>query len=231
MRRSIRRGRPEYGGSHTTTPLVYGGGGPDVAQDTLIFRVTPDGLSLVGGNGRGAGWGGIMDLPMASEDFVARVHQSGQLARVGDGGEPSPVSMVSADLDNLKATNDRDGHAAGDEIIRTTARLLRDEARTADRVARVGGDEFLIMLPETDLAGAEQFVARVRAESQRVLADGLNAVALSLGAAMNDQIVSGAATAMPRITMARNAPGASGRDEAVVESMVPPRSVVYRVTI
>ena len=425
-----------------TNPLVYEGGGPEVAQDTLIFRVTTDGLSLVGGSGRGAGWGGIVDLPMASEDLAARVHQSGQLARVGDGGEPihiigpywarhavvlpvsgdhlvvfggpdpirttdamllpiaagqvaslgqispaklladelevvhairslvdyrpenlvdtarhiarsaaaplscevgavlvrqegriiaevvtldwptrlesavirdsliglferaetgavleqqleagghdalgrdqglvarfaipigsptpfgvlvvahaaerargftnlcqrigfalaqaaesllvqaisreeltaerdqfarearldpltglanrtawielvaieearrgrhaSHVSIVSADLDNLKATNDRDGHAAGDEIIRTAARLLHDEARTADRVARVGGDEFLIMLPETDLAGAEKFVARVRATEGRVQADGLPAVALSLGAA------------------------------------------------
>lgn len=96
---------------------------------------------------------------------------------------PSPVSIISADVDNLKATNDRDGHAAGDEIIRATARLLRDEARTSDRVARVGGDEFLIMLPETDAAGAARFAARVRGAARRVRADGLPAVALSVGAA------------------------------------------------
>ncbi|MEO8470455.1 MAG: GGDEF domain-containing protein [Chloroflexota bacterium] len=96
---------------------------------------------------------------------------------------PTPVSVISADLDNLKATNDRDGHAAGDEIIKATARLLRNEARTSDRVARVGGDEFLIMLPETDAAGAARFVARVRATARRVRANGLPAVVLSVGAA------------------------------------------------
>ena len=96
---------------------------------------------------------------------------------------PSPVSIVSADVDNLKATNDRGGHAAGDEIIRATARLLRDEARTSDRVARIGGDEFLIMLPETDEAGAARFVARVRRTARRAQRQGLPALALSLGTA------------------------------------------------
>ena len=47
------------------TPLLYEGGGPNVAQDTLIFRVSSDGFSLVGGSGRGVGWNGIVDLPVA----------------------------------------------------------------------------------------------------------------------------------------------------------------------
>lgn len=74
MRGTIRRGGGSMVDPTMITPLVYEGGGPDVAQDTLIFRVTTDGLSLVGGSGRGAGWGGIVDLPMASEDLAARVH-------------------------------------------------------------------------------------------------------------------------------------------------------------
>ena len=56
-----------------TTPLLYEGGGPNVAQDTLIFRVSPDGFSLVGGSGRGVGWNGIVDLPVAGEILAARV--------------------------------------------------------------------------------------------------------------------------------------------------------------
>ena len=63
------------------------------------------------------------------------------------------VTVVSADLDNLKAVNDRYGHEAGDQLIRAAANLLRGHARGADRIARVGGDEFLILMPETDLQG------------------------------------------------------------------------------
>ena len=64
-----------------------------------------------------------------------------------------PVTIVSADLDQLKATNDRDGHAAGDRLICTAAGLLKRHARSVDRVARVGGDEFYVLLPETDAGG------------------------------------------------------------------------------
>ena len=96
---------------------------------------------------------------------------------------PQPVSIVSADLDNLKATNDRDGHAAGDELIREAARILRGQSRTTDRVARVGGDEFLILLPETDDRGAAQFVARTRAALRRSAFGGRRGLALSLGVA------------------------------------------------
>jgi GGDEF domain-containing protein len=61
-----------------------------------------------------------------------------------------PVAVVSADIDDLKAVNDREGHPAGDVLIRAAADLLRAHARAADRVARVGGDEFLVLLPETE---------------------------------------------------------------------------------
>jgi diguanylate cyclase (GGDEF)-like protein len=92
------------------------------------------------------------------------------------------VSIVSADLDGLKAINDRGGHAAGDRLIRAAADLLRHTARAVDRVARVGGDEFLVMLPETDEAGAARFVARLRAGAAKRLprAGGLQ---LSVGVA------------------------------------------------
>jgi diguanylate cyclase (GGDEF)-like protein len=92
------------------------------------------------------------------------------------------VSIVSADLDGLKAINDRHGHAAGDRAIRAAAELLRQTVRTVDRVARVGGDEFVVMLPETDEAGAAIFVDRLRAAAAKRLprAGGLQ---LSVGVA------------------------------------------------
>ena len=94
-----------------------------------------------------------------------------------------PVSIICADLDNLKSVNDRAGHAAGDRLICAASELLRRQARSADRVARVGGDEFLVLLPETDAAGAERFLTRVREEACCGVADGDVAAELSFGAA------------------------------------------------
>jgi hypothetical protein len=60
-------------------------------SDTLVFRVSPSGLSLLGGNGRGVGWGGIVDLPLAGEPLAAGVHESCRPARVGGTGGPVRV--------------------------------------------------------------------------------------------------------------------------------------------
>jgi diguanylate cyclase (GGDEF)-like protein len=101
------------------------------------------------------------------------------------GRRPQVVTIVSADLDDLKAINDREGHAAGDRVICTAAGLLRRAARASDRVARVGGDEFLVLLPETDAAGGARFVSRVRAGARRLLKDS-GGLQLSLGAATGE---------------------------------------------
>ena len=92
------------------------------------------------------------------------------------------ISIVSADLDDLKGINDRDGHAAGDQAIKAAAELLRRSARASDRVARVGGDEFLVLMPHTDAVGAERYVTRVLAGMDVVLR-GTGASSLSLGSA------------------------------------------------
>jgi diguanylate cyclase (GGDEF)-like protein len=94
-----------------------------------------------------------------------------------------PVAIVSADLDELKETNDRSGHVAGDRLICTAAGLLKQHARSVDRVARVGGDEFYVLLPETDAAGAARYVARLRAAARRTRVDGTARLRLSVGVA------------------------------------------------
>jgi diguanylate cyclase (GGDEF)-like protein/PAS domain S-box-containing protein len=86
------------------------------------------------------------------EDMLARLDQVDQY----------PVSVMIVDVDGLKLTNDAQGHAAGDELLRRTADILRAAARKDDVVARIGGDEFAILLPRTDQNRAERVLDRFR---------------------------------------------------------------------
>jgi diguanylate cyclase (GGDEF)-like protein len=61
-----------------------------------------------------------------------------------------------ADLDKLKETNDRDGHAEGDDLLRQAAKALRASFRAEDVVARIGGDEFAVILPGIDARMAKK---------------------------------------------------------------------------
>jgi diguanylate cyclase (GGDEF)-like protein/PAS domain S-box-containing protein len=73
-----------------------------------------------------------------------------------------PVSIVSVDVDGLKMVNDKEGHDAGDAVIITTARSLRESFRNEDIIARLGGDEFVVLLPETNEEQAREIITRLR---------------------------------------------------------------------
>ena len=73
------------------------------------------------------------------------------------------LSMLILDVDHFKAYNDEFGHLAGDDILRKIARILGEVARRSDFVARIGGEEFGIILPETDRSGATALGERFRA--------------------------------------------------------------------
>jgi len=99
-------------------------------------------------------------------------------------GRKFPVSIVMADVDRLKETNDQLGHAAGDELLRHAAEVFKSAFRREDVAARIGGDEFAALLPNTDESALREAMERLH--QQLALANHCHAafpLSLSIGAA------------------------------------------------
>jgi diguanylate cyclase (GGDEF)-like protein len=100
-----------------------------------------------------------------------------------------PFTLVMLDIDLFKGINDTHGHLAGDAVLRQVAQRVRGHVRTSDVVARIGGEEFAVILPGTELAGAIAYAEKLR---QRIADEPIPAgestlrVTISLGVAQYD---------------------------------------------
>lgn len=97
-----------------------------------------------------------------------------------------PLAMLMIDLDQFKSLNDAMGHQRGDELLRTTGRVMQANCREVDVLARYGGDEFCILMPQTHLADAVRAAERMRCAFDRMVEPlrehGLN-LSMSIGVA------------------------------------------------
>lgn len=114
------------------------------------------------------------------------------LTRIADQARKSGHSyaLMVADIDHFKSINDRFGHAAGDDILKNVAQMLKDNFRSIDLVARIGGEEFLICMPNTTTAQAKIAAERMRRNIRKqtfMLNDGetIVPVTISVGVAVD----------------------------------------------
>lgn len=98
-----------------------------------------------------------------------------------------PLSIVMGDLNSLKLINDVFGHQKGDRLLIRAAEIIRSSCRQEDLIARWGGDEFVILLPQTDIKTAEEISLRIKekCDSQK---DGLAQVSIALGCAAKNSV-------------------------------------------
>jgi diguanylate cyclase (GGDEF)-like protein len=106
-------------------------------------------------------------------------------ARIG-----APLSVALLDLDHFKQINDTLGHERGDEVLAATAAAMRSTLRDSDFIGRYGGEEFLLLLPDTDRTGAATVLESIRSAIARVTVPGVDrAISASIGVAVHQQHV------------------------------------------
>lgn len=105
---------------------------------------------------------------LASEDGLTgvlnrRAFLTRAMTRIAEDAVGASAAMLTLDIDHFKQLNDRHGHAAGDAVLRGFARAIAAQLRPQDLFARVGGEEFWVLLPQTEVGAAVQVAERLRA--------------------------------------------------------------------
>lgn len=127
-----------------------------------------------------------------------------------------PLSLAMIDVDHFKGVNDVHGHIVGDRVLVEVARRLSLVARQGDVVARVGGEEFAWIIPESDLAGALRVAERARRAIAGVGFTGVGDITVSIGVAQTGP-ADGASSLYAKADAALFAAKRSGRNRTVVD--------------
>jgi diguanylate cyclase (GGDEF)-like protein len=146
--------------------------------------------------------------------FFALAHKGLEYARQ----DRRSLSALLMDLDHFKSVNDRYGHAAGDEVIRAVADVCRLTLRETDLLGRYGGEEFVVLLPDSDENIAWEVAERLRgniAQMRVMSAAGTIAITVSIGIAQYNPPYAGLDTLLQRADEALYSAKASGRNKVI----------------
>jgi len=130
-----------------------------------------------------------------------------------------PLALLMMDIDHFKQINDRYGHLAGDEVLMAVARTCKDTVRGNDILARLGGEEFVVLMPETGLDQAVAAAERLRAAVARLrceLAQTVVSPRISVGVAVTENGMEALSSLMHRGDLAMYAAKTEGRNCVVV---------------
>jgi diguanylate cyclase (GGDEF)-like protein len=137
-----------------------------------------------------------------------------------------PFSLLMLDIDSFKNLNDNYGHDAGDEAIRRLARVLREGTRGIDLAARIGGEEFAVLLVETSKEGAREVAERLRLAIRALEIPGAEQMTASFGVAECPSDAQTAIDLLKAADVALYEAKRNGRDRVVVTSSLKSNSVV-----
>lgn len=172
----------------------------NITREDGTIRIVEVSISLVrDGSGMPTGFRGIVrDITerrqaedrlkyLSMHDIMTglynRTYFEEEMSRISR-GRFSPVTIICCDVDGLKLINDTFGHKKGDELLESVAEILKVPFRSSDVVARTGGDEFSVILPQTDEKAARKICERIRQSIKRYNKDSSNMpISLSIGLA------------------------------------------------
>ncbi|MCJ7724519.1 MAG: diguanylate cyclase, partial [Anaerolineales bacterium] len=155
-------------------PIIFPDGSQGFVSTTKVPLRNQDG-SVVGIVGIGRDISGRKQVEtklihMSTHDTMTglynRTYYDEEIARL-EWSRQFPISILMADVDNLKEVNDKSGHNVGDELLRQVTQVLKASFRAEDMIARIGGDEFAIVLPGVNAKESKKAIRRIKDSIQK----------------------------------------------------------------
>lgn len=212
----LRADGQRYWGSTMIVPISGVGDGDPPAGFSLVLRDISDRRDAHEQRRRASETDHLTGLANRRVFFEAGRREIERFRRA-----PRPLALLVLDADHFKRINDQHGHAAGDEVLRQLAGVMLRSLRQVDVPARIGGEEFAVLLPSTGLEGARLVAERLRramAADTVTRADGtVIRYTVSIGLALMQAGIAGLDELLERTDRALYAAKAAGRNRLVVD--------------